>query len=284
MPLNLTDKAMMVRLSISMWTARKYDRKISEEVAQREGVSADMGRYNKVLIAEDAMEKLKKIASAARNYHYEQTLPWSDNGDRLLPSANYMNYTAAMRSFKIDYENARAEFRDVYPSLVQDAKWNLKGMFRDADYPTTGEVEHKFDMQVEVNPIPIAEDFRVTLQTEEIDKIRAEIEQRAQEKTASAMKDLWQRLYDGVAHMAERLKDKENKFKDSLVENLIELCQLLPLLNVVEDPNLEQMRKDVESKLCIFTPKTLRTEMGERKQAAEDAEDIMKAMAGYMGA
>lgn len=62
----LANKAMQVRLSISQWSARKYDRKVSSEVASKYNTDNDAGRYNKVLIAKDAIVKIQKIANAAR--------------------------------------------------------------------------------------------------------------------------------------------------------------------------------------------------------------------------
>lgn len=73
---NLTEKAMLVRLSISQWTARKYDKKISREVASLHNTSSDAGRYNKVLIAKQAIEAIQKIVSESRTYHYINTLAW----------------------------------------------------------------------------------------------------------------------------------------------------------------------------------------------------------------
>ena len=41
---DLTSRAMLVELQVSQWTARKYDRKVSNEVAEQQGAEHDMGR------------------------------------------------------------------------------------------------------------------------------------------------------------------------------------------------------------------------------------------------
>jgi hypothetical protein len=51
---DLHTRAMLVSLRISAWSARKYDKKISLEVAANHGASADAGRYNKYLMPADA--------------------------------------------------------------------------------------------------------------------------------------------------------------------------------------------------------------------------------------
>ena len=40
---SLTDKAMLARLSITQWTARKLDKRVTEEVRVHHGASADAG-------------------------------------------------------------------------------------------------------------------------------------------------------------------------------------------------------------------------------------------------
>jgi len=41
---------MLCSLSIGMWSARKHDPEVSEEIAQRHGAQPDAGRYHKVLL------------------------------------------------------------------------------------------------------------------------------------------------------------------------------------------------------------------------------------------
>ena len=98
-----------------------------------------------------------------------------------------------------------------------------------------------------------------------------------------AMRDLWRRLYEPVKHMAEKLADPEGKFKDTLVSNIREIAGLLTRLNVAEDPNLEELRKEVEAKLCGQAPETLRTDATIRTMVAADARQIADVMRGYMG-
>ena len=52
----ISDKAMLICLHITMWTARKHDKRVSEEVAQSHEANTNAGRYNKHLL--DQAEKL----------------------------------------------------------------------------------------------------------------------------------------------------------------------------------------------------------------------------------
>jgi hypothetical protein len=283
MGVKLTDKAMLVLFSASQWTARKFDKKVTAEIADIHKTDSTAGRYNKVLIAQNALKAIQQIVGEARSYHYAQTLPWRDDEYRMLPAAAYPAYIERMRQFKSRFESAVAEFISAYPQLVEEAMIRLNGMFNQADYPHPSEIAHKYSMSVSIMPLPTSDDFRVSLQSDEIAQIKQAIEESHQQAEQRAMADLWTRLHEVVAHMADTLSKEDKVFRNSLVGNVSELCGLLPTLNVMGDANLEAMRQAVESKLCGYDPETLRTDKDERKQAADDAQKILDAMASYIG-
>jgi hypothetical protein len=243
------------------------------------------GRYNKVLIAEEAIRTIGRVANDARTYHYANTLPWNDSGDRILPAANYLPYTARMQEYRIDFERTVVEFVAAYPSLVDEARVRLNGMFRAEDYPPAAEIGNRYAFVVAVAPIPDADAVtRIeSISATAMDSIKADLESAYQERQKAANADLWQRLHDGVSHMADKLSHADAIFRDTLTGNLVELCELLPRLNMFGDPNLEAMRQEVQNRLCTVTPQTLRDNPTVRAKTAAEAEEVLKRMAGYCG-
>jgi len=281
--MSLNEKAMLVHLNISFWTARKYDRKISREIELQYNAD-EAGRYNKILIANEYLANIRKMISAARTFHYENTLPWNDNGGRLLPAANYFNYVKAMQNLQADFDRETANFIRVYPDLKNEAKLRLNGMFDEEDYPDISTLRTKYAFSSQVTPVPEADDFRVKLNDSEVDSIKQSIERQVQNSTREAMNDLWNRLYRVVNHMAERLADPENKFKNSLVDNIVDLCDLLPRLNITSDPKLEKALLEVRQKLTAYDSQTLRDSNDIRSQTALEAQKILDKMKHYLPA
>uniref|UniRef100_A0A6H1ZC51 Uncharacterized protein n=1 Tax=viral metagenome TaxID=1070528 RepID=A0A6H1ZC51_9ZZZZ len=278
---NLHTTAMLVNLSISQWSARKYDRNVSRKI-EEEYNAQDAGRYNKLLIAKEGIEKIQKIASKARIFHYTNTLPWNDNGDRILPSANFYTYADGVRDLKSTFEKMVSKFLEVYPDLKEDARFRLNAMFKEEDYPHVLLLPDKFNFVTSFMPIPDSSDFRVDLADTEIERIKKEIEDCRREREVVAMKDLWSRVYTAVNHMVERLSEEKSKFKDSLVGNIAEICQLLPKLNINNDANLNAMGAEIAAKLTTVEPETLRKDKDTRKEVCSSAEDILKKMEGYI--
>jgi len=136
---------------------------------------------------------------------------------------------------------------------------------------------------VQVMPMPEAGDFRVQLGDAETKRIRGEIDGMVNQRLHAATKDLWDRLYASIQHVVERLGDPQNVFRDSLISNVSELCDLLPRLNVTGDPELERTRKEVVAKLGKLRPAEIRHNKVERRKAADAAKDIMERMKGFMG-
>jgi hypothetical protein len=287
---SITTRAMLVSLNIQQWMGSKHDKKVSEEVAVAHQSDVSMGRFQKLLVAKEALEKLRGITSAARHEHYSRTLPWQDGGARILSSKGYFDYAEKMRDYSAQWDAAVAEFVREYPNMVQDARRRLNGLFKDEDYPTVQRMRRKFSFQFNVLPMPSAKDFRVELGDEETARVRSEIEQSVNESIRAAMANVWARLHEVVARMKERLSAYSvaqngtisHAFRDSIVGNIRELLDTLPTLNITEDDNLKQLAQRVEQELCTHTPDELRESEAARKQTAQAAEQILSSMEAYL--
>ena len=63
----ITERAMLVAVHISVWTAVKHDRKVSRKVADEHGAPETAGRYNKKLLSGAArLDDLRRLAAQIR--------------------------------------------------------------------------------------------------------------------------------------------------------------------------------------------------------------------------
>jgi hypothetical protein len=78
--------------------------------------------------------------------------------------------------------------------------------------------------------------------------------------------------------MSERLSsadgDTKKIFRDSLIDNAVELCQVLKHLNITKDPQLEQMRHDLEQSIKHIDAQSLR-ESDELRRATKNKVDSL---------
>jgi hypothetical protein len=282
--MNLNDRALLVQLSISQWTARKYDKAATRQVADANNTTMSAGRYNKSLLPmNDLLDHVHKKASHIRTKFYSNTLPWGIEGTQMLPTSNYLAFMTDFRKEKAEWSMLVQSFVDNYDQLCLDARRILGSLYNAADYPSVSEIRQKFHMDMAVFPVPSA-DFRVSIGSDELTRIQQDVERRVADAQATAMKEVWQRLYDRVKHMAEKLADPKAIFRDSMIENAREICTLLPRLNFTDDPNLEALRQEVEMGISNHHPDALRNDPDLRRDTAAEAKAIMDKMSVFMGA
>ena len=178
----ITERAMLAAVHISIWTAVKHDRKVSRDVADQHGAHQGAGRYNKQFLrGADKLEELRTLAGQIRQYFYKITLPWSDEGFRLLPSNFYFDLMARMREFEAGFEQGVESFLRVYPQYIEQVRPELNGLFREEDYPAAEKLRKKFGVKLEVLPIPSGADFRVQMSAEEQARVSREIDANVRE-------------------------------------------------------------------------------------------------------
>jgi hypothetical protein len=97
------------------------------------------------------------------------------------------------------------------------------------------------------------------------------------------MRDVWKRLHDVMQKAHEKLADPNAIFRDSLIENVKELCSILPRLNVMDDPALEEARLAAIAAIGAYNPDTLRHDPVLRSDKAREAKAVMDKMAGLFG-
>ena len=152
----ITERAMLAAVHISIWTAVKHDRKVSRDVADQHGAHQGAGRYNKQLLrGADKLDELRTLAGQIRQYFYKITLPWSDEGFRLLPSNFYFDLMARMREFEAGFEQGVESFLGVYPQYIEQVRPELNGLFREEDYPARGKAAEEVRRQARSAAHPV---------------------------------------------------------------------------------------------------------------------------------
>ena len=279
----ITEKAMLAAIHISVWTAVKHDRKVSREVADQHGAHQGAGRYNKQLLhGAEKLEQLRSLAGQIRQHFYKITLPWSDEGFRLLPANFYFDLMAQMREFEASFDSSVDAFLRVYPEYIEQVRPELNGLFREEDYPSPEKLRAKFGIKLEVLPIPSGADFRVQMSAEEQARVAREIDSNVRESLMRGTEDLWKRLREVVAHMVDRLNEPESRFHGSLVTNVMDLVEILPRLNVSGDADLNRFAEQVKERLCNYSARELKKHDLLRVTTAADAANIVAEMDGVL--
>lgn len=271
--MSIQERAMLVQLNIKQWPGKKQDKKVTAEVETAHGAH-NAGRFNKDLVSKSLLTPHTKLTGEVRQKHYELTLAWNDNGQRLLPSKLFMDYTAFMRNAKAQYTKLTSELVANYPAEVQCARQRLGTMYEPDDYPDASEMYARFDLAVEFAPVPAANDFRVDVGNEAAEEIRTSITNTVHTKQEAAVKATFARVRDVVSKIYERLSIPDAIFKDTLITNAEDLCVVLNGLNITDDPLITQLERDISDHL-IQAPDSIRRNSVLRARVARHAQEIL---------
>lgn len=287
----LKSKTLLVHLSMGKPAIRRKDSKITAEVAKIYNVKGKAGLYSKELLTEGAMDKITRIQGRARTLINSRTGAWMDNGPRIMPTTLYIPTTQDINPISLEHQAAVDECCDAYPGMVDQRRTELNGMFNEADYPPVEIFRTRFYFKLHVMPLPDTDDFRCALSDSTLQEIRdgyAEQLKAAEETTKQLPAN---KILEVVGHMAKMLgaykpgedgKRAEAAFRQSLVDNVRELCTLLPHFNIGNDPQLTSIIARMEKELCTEDEPALKKDELLRDNVRKAAEDILEEVKQFM--
>ena len=274
---DLRSCAMLATLNISVWNPKKTDRIATLETLIKHGASKDAGAFVKNLLPDGSIDRVKKAEGVLRAIFYKHTLPWRDDGIRILPSASWEDFAKEERAGRSEFDTAVGEFLVNYDAHRAKAKTALNGLFNESDYPPVEVVRAKFAVRVSWFPLPDSADFRVDLPEEVRSQIGNDIDSSLSESMKVANDSLYERLGDALTRVTERLDDGDKIFRNTLITNLRDLCKQIPKLNVTGDETLLRLVGEAE-KVADLEPDQIRADDTVRKTAHKTAGDILSSM------
>jgi hypothetical protein len=224
------------------------------------------------------LEKIEKYAAKCRAWNGQQTLPWM-KGVGLLPMENFFKYREQLGTMEANFNTLVDDFVVAYPSLVSAQAFKLGDYFDATEFPDAESLPRRFKFGYNFLPVPESGDFRINCEARVKADLQEQYEKMFNDKLSEAMRDPWDRLHAVLMHMTDKLTDKEDGdrkiFRDSLIDNAIDLCDLLTRLNVTKDPELEKARRMLEQAVTTTDIDDLRSDVGARLELKTNVQDIL---------
>lgn len=314
----LGDRAVLMRLSMGLPGENRQDPGLTGAVKSEHGLGSQAGKWVKQLYPAQALAGIKKLDNEARAFHNAVTLPF-DTGIGILPSALIMEYGDRMREFRGRREVLRDEFLnnpeewiawaikehngtfdpDLYPGCSKvdgsATPQNVEAVLLGNDFYVDKEVwkremGSKFEFGAVPLPVPDGGHFADTVASLLGTDVQA-VDQRVRDAALEAERELLRRMLEPVVSIAQKLaempksgKDGKTKadiiFRDSLVENLREIADLGPKLNISGDPEIDKFCAEIKA-LASVKPDTLRADKAVRADIQKKADDLAERLAGY---
>ena len=203
-------KAVLVQLHVRNWSETATDQNATQQVAHANNVSPGSGRYIKRLLNKRACEDVRRLGQDARKLHNDLTMPWDDQGTRLLPIKAYPKYKQSISSLMERRHDSTNQLLFKYANHIQEAQNELGSLFNISDYPTPNELRATITMDWEFAEVPNGQHFRADLPEHERRRIQKDIEQRVAARINHGLEDLFRRISKHVTAASERLKSNDD--------------------------------------------------------------------------
>lgn len=286
---SITSAAMLGSLNVSVWEGRKKDKDIEQEIADTKGARSKRATsvHKNLFVDCPPLEAIKSLRGEARIWFNKCTLPWDDNGRRLIPTAIYFEIQQEMANYQSRFDTLVKAFVKVYSTEISKQAFERGAMFNRNEYPKVEEIADKFKFIINLDPVPAAGDFRVDIGAEALKELHQRCEQDTNARLKAAMSDAWERVKTQVEWVLDRMtaviehdpnaveeikeyddagnvikvdikKKRRPKLHESMLDQGLETCSLLRDLNVTNDPELEEARRMLEKALVHVDMKSLK--------------------------
>lgn len=280
---NLSERAMLATLEISSWSGRCVDKEISKTVVEQHAADKDAGRFSKRLINKDHLKEISSICNEARKVFKEKTLAWDNRKSRLLPSTLFSELAETLSELQDMHATTVKSFLENYDEYIDEAREDLNGMFNPDDYPDSNELAEKFGFNYAFEPLSDPKDFRCSIDQSLKEKIQEDMKQRTEVKYNTAIGRLWAQVGKVIETFNAKLADKDAKFKNSLLNNVKDLVDLLPSLNVMGDEKLAEVAERIKNEICTFEVEELRHDQNTRQRAVKNSQEILDTIGEIYG-
>jgi hypothetical protein len=185
-----------------------------------------------------------------------------------------------MTTLQAEYERLTNVFLQAYDWEISQAQIKLGGLFNSDEYPTADSLTSKFKFKMNYMPLADAGDWRVDIGNEAKDVLATQYESYYATQLQTAMGDVWARAHDALTKMSERLdySDGATKkiFRDSLVDNVMDIIELLGACNITNDPTMELAQKQLSTAMRGITPDALREDAYLRAETKRHVDEVKK--------
>lgn len=239
----LADKAVLVKLTIRRAALTKQDKQVTVAIQQQYGDNSLTALTRLFRDKTNPVNNIMAKVNEVYAYHKQHTLPYVDAGPRILPNTLYFEYTQEMKIRISVVDKMLDTYMPHYDQLVLDDvtyrnAGQASGRANASEYPTADQFQQAMSIDLRFQPMPDSRHFLFDLDDADVqacEQAEAEAEQAARADTLHRM---LKPLHALVARLGEYQGQKGERFHNSIVENVIDGCQMARKLALSATPEL----------------------------------------------
>jgi ribosomal protein S8 len=287
-PTKLSDKVVLVKLTIRRAALTKRDAYLSDKIQRQEG-DTSLTVLTKLFRNKDsAINQIMSSYGEFYQYHKKNTLPYMDAGPRILPNDLYMEYTQEMKHRIAKVDNLLDTYMPMYDQLVLDDvmyrnSGHAAGRANASEYPTAEDFRQSMSAELRFQPMPDASHFLFDLSDEDVASFKRAEEEAAQAANADTVQRMLKPIQALVTKLGEYQGLKGERFHNSLVENVIDGCTLARKLAISPTPELLADIAELEDAVQGYLKdvEMIKGSAHKRDEAKKKLQDVASKMAMF---
>lgn len=270
------ENSMLVRVTIRSMCPNKKDENLSKEMQNAHKMERDAAFVIKNLLTNNDLAEINTAFAKVYKTKMTFTLPWQDGNIRLLPTKAFDLFTKELQEGISEVNQAINNMIAHYDEIKEKAKKRLNGSYREEEFPTIEKIQRSFGINISYLPVPEKSDFRITDES-----VLSSFEHNMKEQQQAAQQEIWERFREVIVHLHNRLAKCDKGFRQSIIDNINKVSELAKVLNMDEDKNIENFRKEVEQKFKDFDAEEFKEETV-REAKLKETKDLLKKLDNYL--
>lgn len=284
----LSDKAVLVKLTIRRAALTRRDEGLTATLQAQENDKSLTVLTKLFRNRESPINQIMAKYGEVYQYHKKHTLPYVDAGPRILPNDMYFEYTQEMKHRIASVDQLLDTYMPMYDQLVLDDvtyrnSGSAAGRANADEYPSAENFKLSMSAEIRFQPMPDASHFLFDLSDEDVESFkRAE-----QEAAAQANADAINRMLKPMGALVTRLKEyqggQKERFHNSLIDNVIEGCDMAKKLAINPTPELLAEIEGIKTLAgsILDTVEVVKGSANARAKAKADLDAVASKLAGF---
>jgi len=264
--------AVLVRFTKARWGIERKDNEAGEAAAKSHDADPQMVKLVKCLInpKTEELAALKKNQDSAGNAFRAMAGPWdkTKGGFWIISTAGYPGLQTVMEQLEVKHDELVNKFIKVLPQILIQAEAQSGNLWDRSLIPSEDVIRDKFVFSFETKVLEgDARNTVLALDKKRHDAIAKEATKVLDERFKNLTAHTHDRVRTELEHMRLHLQEfgndikgtnRKRSFKNSLVERMRALADLLPALNIEGDPKLQKLASEITKHLTLESADTLR--------------------------
>jgi hypothetical protein len=284
----LSDKAVLVKLTIRRAALTRRDEGLTATLQAQENDKSLTVLTKLFRNRESPINQIMAKYGEVYAYHKKHTLPYVDAGPRILPNDMYFEYTQEMKHRIASVDSLLDTYMPMYDQLVLDDvmyrnSGSAAGRANVDEYPSADTFKLSMSAELRFQPMPDASHFLFDLSEDDV----ASFKRAEQEAAAAANADAINRMLKPMGALVTRLKEyqggQKERFHNSLIDNVIEGCDMAKKLAINPTPELLAEIEGIKTLAgsILDTVEVVKGSANARAKAKADLDAVASKLAGF---